>query len=159
MSVLQWNLKKIGLVLRILHPLFAVPPEPPQIENARSVIAVILDHPTNITCRANGGKPAATITWLKGGLMVTDHVFTSAVPQADGKRMDAISSLTISPSKSDSGKQVACHAMNEAMVDPYTTSAILDVQCKFSRSNFLLNFLKYYLVLALFIARASNRRS
>ncbi|XP_064617185.1 kin of IRRE-like protein 1 isoform X2 [Liolophura sinensis] len=105
-----------------------LPPEPPQIENARSVIAVILNQPTNITCRANGGKPAATITWLKGGLMVTDHVFTSAVPQADGKRMDAISSLTISPSKSDSGKQVACHAMNEAMVDPYTTSAILDVQ-------------------------------
>ncbi|KAI8505714.1 Kin of IRRE-like protein 3, partial [Branchiostoma belcheri] len=44
----------------------AVPPDDPVIEEGASV-SVIAGKPKNVTCRANNGKPAATLTWWKDG--------------------------------------------------------------------------------------------
>lgn len=121
------------LLSHVLPLMSSVPPERPFIDDAPT-IAVVLNTATNITCHANGGKPAADISWHRDGVQVTSNVHSWEIPQADQKRVDTVSTLTIVPVKSDSGKRVECQATNEPLSEPYKTEAILDVQCKWLHS-------------------------
>ncbi|XP_013380224.1 kin of IRRE-like protein 1 isoform X2 [Lingula anatina] len=103
-----------------------LPPNFPIIYGS-PVVNVEEGQPYNLTCRANNGKPAPTLKWFVEGAEVTDNVSYEAITQADGKRQDAISYLTITPSKTDQGKRYSCQAMNAFLTDPLTTSASLEV--------------------------------
>ena len=52
-----------------------VPPEQPTIDGAPT-IPIVLHRPTNVTCRANNGKPAATIAWYIDGQRITQKVYS-----------------------------------------------------------------------------------
>ena len=73
----------------------SVPPAEPQIENAqrqgnRNFLAVTEGIPSNITCRANRGKPAADITWYLNSVQQTENTATTVVTEEGVKTKDAI---------------------------------------------------------------------
>jgi CD80-like C2-set immunoglobulin domain len=109
-----------------------VPPDSVIIANG-PVVEVTAGHRYGLTCRALGGKPAATITWQSpaGEVLPEDQLtpenFISN--QADGLRQDALSRLSLVPSISDEGRQYVCLAMNAAMINPISTSVNLRVLC------------------------------
>ena len=113
----------------------AVPPDSVVIADGASTVEVIADQRYALTCRALGGKPGANITWyspadqilLPDDSTTIEHVVTR---QADGKKEDSLSRLSLIPSRSDEGRQIVCHAMNEAMIEAISTSVQLRVLCE-----------------------------
>lgn len=101
-----------------------VQPERPSIINAPAV-PVVLHTPTNITCRADKGKPAAQITWYLDGQRLTHGA--SVLTQQNGKYIDTIGVLTFNATKADASKKILCQSVTEHLT-PSTTSATLDVQ-------------------------------
>jgi hypothetical protein len=117
-----------------------VPPDSVVIADA-PVLDVVAGQRYGLTCRALGGKPAATITWQSpaGEELTEDQLTVDNVisPQADGLRQDALSRLSLVPSKSDEGRQYVCLAKNAAMIEPISASIRLHVLCM-SAFNILL---------------------
>ncbi|XP_076438716.1 kin of IRRE-like protein 1 [Babylonia areolata] len=116
-----------GIRSRTAAVTVVIPPEQPTIDGAPT-IPVVLHRPTNVTCRANNGKPAADITWYMDGQRVTHKVYTRSHPRPDHKFVDTVGMVTINASKADSGRRVECRAINRFMERPFITFATLDVQ-------------------------------
>ncbi|XP_055865864.1 kin of IRRE-like protein 1 isoform X4 [Biomphalaria glabrata] len=101
-----------------------VPPERPSIINAPT-IAVVLNRPSNITCRADRGKPAAQITWHLNSQRLTHGV--NVYTQMNGKYIDTIGVLSFNATMADLGQTIECQAITEFMETPFRTSAKLNV--------------------------------
>ncbi|BFZ25637.1 hypothetical protein BsWGS_28675 [Bradybaena similaris] len=102
-----------------------VHPERPSIVGAPT-IPVVLHTPTNITCRADRGKPGAHITWHLDGQRLTYGVSSQVQPR--GKYLDTIGVLTFNATLADAAKKMECQAITEFMESPFRTFATLDVQ-------------------------------
>lgn len=116
-----------GIRSRSSQVTVVIPPERPTIDGAPT-IPIVLHRPTNITCRANNGKPAATITWFMDGQRITEHVYSRSHPRPEEKFVDTVGMVTVNASKEDSGRRIECRAINEFMEQPYRVFATLDVQ-------------------------------
>ncbi|XP_041373923.1 irregular chiasm C-roughest protein-like isoform X2 [Gigantopelta aegis] len=116
-----------GMRSRKAKLMVLIPPDEPVIEG-QPIISVILGRPTNITCRANNSRPGADITWHISNRRLTDRIYSRSVPQSVGKLVDSVGILTINATKSDSGKQLECRAQNEALNEPRTVTATINVQ-------------------------------
>ncbi|XP_070203470.1 kin of IRRE-like protein 1 [Littorina saxatilis] len=116
-----------GIRSRSAFVTVVIPPEHPTIDGAPT-IPIVLHRPTNITCRANNGKPAATITWHMDGERKIEKVYSRSHPRPEEKFVDTVGMYTINASKSDSGKRIECRARNQFMDRPMSTFATLDVQ-------------------------------
>lgn len=108
-----------------------MPPDSVKIEGA-PVIEVSVNTSYNLTCFANNGKPAPTITWQSNFQHILETAESVNVTLADGKRQDVTSYLTIKPQKSDQGRSYECHAVNDAMLQRMWTKIQLEVICKYS---------------------------
>ena len=115
-----------------MNCLLSVPPDRP-ILDAGLTSPVILNKPTNVTCRALNGKPKSQITWKKDDILITEGTFETATTQVDGKRVDTTGTVTINASLNDAGKKIECGAWNQALIDaePLWMEATLDVQCRY----------------------------
>ncbi|BFZ13646.1 hypothetical protein BsWGS_16684 [Bradybaena similaris] len=102
-----------------------VPPERPSISHAPT-IPVVLHTPTNITCRADKGKPGAHITWHLDGQRLSHGASTYTQPR--GKYFDTIGVLTFNATLADAAKRIECQAITNLMESPFRTYATLDVQ-------------------------------
>ncbi|KAK6173116.1 hypothetical protein SNE40_016635 [Patella caerulea] len=104
-----------------------LPPEPPTIDGGPK-IEIVKGRPTNISCRALNGKPAADVTWYRENRRIRKSVFSRSIPKEDGKRVDTIGIVTMNATLDDAGKTIKCLVQNEAMTEPYIVSATIDVQ-------------------------------
>ena len=121
-----------GMSLNI-HSFFSpsptVPPDTPVIEG-QPIVTVTLGRPTNVTCRANNSRPGADVTWHMDSHRLTQGIYSRSVPQGGGKLVDSVGIVTINATKADSGKRLQCRAQNEAIGDPRTVTATINVQCE-----------------------------
>ena len=91
----------------------------------------------NLTCRSTAGKPAATLTWLRNGVELSDdnvevsYSTTESTDVGDGKLQDAQSVLTFAPSDDDNEAYYTCKAQNEALQQPYSVYVQLGVLREF----------------------------
>lgn len=102
-------------------------PDQPQILEA-PIAPVILGEPTNITCEAKNGKPAAKISWYLNGQMMNRKLYSTEVRRKKNKLVDSIGHVLLVPKSEHSGKILECYAINEALTRPHKTSVKLDVQ-------------------------------
>ncbi|XP_074653229.1 irregular chiasm C-roughest protein-like isoform X2 [Tubulanus polymorphus] len=102
-------------------------PDRPKIDEG-SVMQVTAGRQYNITCTAINGKPAPTITWVSRGEIIRKNWKYWSIVQSDGKREDATSVLTITPTKSDQGRTYECQVKNSAMFAPHKTDVTLEVR-------------------------------
>lgn len=107
-----------------------MPPDAVSIDGGPQ-LDVISGQTQAVVCRAINGKPAPSITWEKAGRRVIDGISHVIHVQADGKREDAVSQLTLIPTKADQGIEYTCHANNPAMIGPLSASVQLEVRCQF----------------------------
>ncbi|XP_061188974.1 kin of IRRE-like protein 1 [Saccostrea echinata] len=106
------------------------PPDQPVIDGG-PVIPLELGVPTNITCRANGGKPAPQVLWYKEGSgRITNNTYTIGTPNKVTKVTDVIGIVTLKATNEDHEKKIECHAKNEALRQPLISSVTLNVQYK-----------------------------
>ncbi|CAI9723007.1 kin of IRRE 1 isoform X1 [Octopus vulgaris] len=103
------------------------PPDPPQILEA-PIAAVILGKPTNITCLVKNGKPGAKITWYLAGKLMNRKLYSTEMFTKPNKRVDTKGNIMLIPKTEHSGKLLECHAINEALQNPYVTRVTLNVQ-------------------------------
>jgi len=111
------------------------PPDAVVIGDGGATHDVMANRPQALTCRAVGGKPAATITWesprgqsvdADPGIEV-EHV----TPEQDGSG-GALSRLTLTPRKQDDGREFVCRVINAAMTDAMEATSRLRVLCESS---------------------------
>lgn len=115
----------------------AVPSSVPEIEGYTNGSTVKIPsglQSHSLTCRSNGGKPAATIVWFRNGVEVTEGIRYSVQPVGD-KTQNAISILTMRPTKDDDEGLFTCQATNPAMPKPLETTVKLSVMCEFSSED------------------------
>ncbi|KAL5019753.1 hypothetical protein ScPMuIL_002645 [Solemya velum] len=124
---LQATEAALGIRSRSVHLSIVLPPDSPEIQGGGETVPVVLGIPSNITCLAANGKPAADITWFISGVRVTEGVTSTQTVQADGKRVDTISNLEIKAEETDTGKEIECQASNAALTQPHRTRVVLDV--------------------------------
>uniref|UniRef100_A0ABM5F3A1 Kin of IRRE-like protein 1 n=1 Tax=Pogona vitticeps TaxID=103695 RepID=A0ABM5F3A1_9SAUR len=102
-----------------------IPPEDPVIDGAPEIL-LRAGTPHNLTCRARNAKPAATITWYRGGLpQMEATVATEVLP--DGKRETTVSYLLINPTDQDIGRVYVCRCANDAVPEGKEASVQLNV--------------------------------
>ncbi|XP_076438579.1 LOW QUALITY PROTEIN: kin of IRRE-like protein 1 [Babylonia areolata] len=116
-----------GIRSRSADVTVVIPPEYPTIDGAPT-LSLVLHRPTNVTCRANNGKPAADITWFLERQRITHRVFSSSHPRPGDKLVDTVGMVTINASKEDAGRRLECRALNQFMERPFITFASIDVQ-------------------------------
>lgn len=93
--------------------------------------SLVLGVPTNITCRADGGKPAPEMLWYKEGTgRITNNTYTIATTNESSKVTDVISIVTLKATNADHEKRIECRAKNEALREPLSTYVTLNVQYK-----------------------------
>ncbi|KAM4016157.1 kin of IRRE-like protein 2 isoform 2-T2 [Anomaloglossus baeobatrachus] len=107
------------------HLTVLVPPGEPLIRGA-PIFNVLLDTPYNLTCLAPAAKPAAEITWYRGGKHMDGAIYNKIL--SDGKSEDAVSSLLITPSFADAGVSYTCRVRNSALPEGRERSVTLSVQ-------------------------------
>ena len=111
----------------------SVPPNRPLLPVQSGQVSVILNKPTNVTCRADSGKPKSDITWKKDDIRVTEHIYETVTQQPNSKLVDTTGIITLTAQLEDAGKKIECGAWNEALngSEPYWTQATLNVQCRY----------------------------
>ena len=113
--------------------LCVVKPSQPTIDGyASGSIVKVPYHQSSVplTCRSNGGKPAATITWYRNGVQITEGI-TATVTDVGDKTQNTVSVLTIRPTKDDDEGTFTCQAMNDALPNPLQTKVVLSVMCMY----------------------------
>ncbi|XP_070562580.1 interleukin-18 receptor accessory protein-like isoform X2 [Ptychodera flava] len=78
-----------------------------------------------VTCRANDGKPPASIRWYKNGELVTRNVSTE-LEVGTMNRMNTVSVLTVFLTKEDVGKNITCESWNDVLGYHDRTSVVLE---------------------------------
>ncbi|XP_014673249.1 PREDICTED: irregular chiasm C-roughest protein-like [Priapulus caudatus] len=97
-----------------------VAPNNPEIAEG-SKIQVTADVPFNLTCRADGGKPAATLAWH-------DHSGAPARRERDSlKKMNAVQWINITPTREYAGKAFTCLMHHPALTAPRSVQVQMDV--------------------------------
>ncbi|XP_071511631.1 nephrin-like [Diadema antillarum] len=109
-----------------------IPPDAPVIDQYAEGAVIQVRPPATLVlpCRANNGKPAATITWLKEGeplLYVSPAVSTSPAGDASGKKVNTVSTLTLNPEKEDNGLSFSCQVTHPALPSALLTNVTLNV--------------------------------
>ncbi|XP_034538842.1 kin of IRRE-like protein 3 [Notolabrus celidotus] len=103
-----------------------VPPDYPVIVGAPVVRLRAGEH-LNLTCHADNAKPAASIIWIRNGLVLNGAVYSKTLLQ-DGKRESTVSTLYLSPSDVESGQQITCRASNKAAPNGKDSTVTIDIQ-------------------------------
>ena len=72
-----------------------MPPAEPQIADTQShenlnYLTITEGIPYNVTCRANGGKPAADITWYVNSVARTEQTTQTVIEEEGVKTKDSI---------------------------------------------------------------------
>ncbi|XP_077985243.1 nephrin-like [Glandiceps talaboti] len=107
-----------------------VAPDAPVIDGFENNGAVSILPPDTVvlTCRSNNGKPAASIRWLQNGEPLNYEVPVYSVEEGDGKRQNAVSTLTLQPEKEHNGKIYTCVVEHTALMGTtLSTSVTLSV--------------------------------
>ncbi|KAK5858916.1 hypothetical protein PBY51_003025 [Eleginops maclovinus] len=105
-----------------------VPPDDPVIVGAPVMSLRAGDH-FNLTCHADNAKPAASIIWIRNGLVLSGAMYSKTLLR-DGKRESTISTLYLSPSNIESGQQITCRASNKAAPNGKDATVTIDIQRK-----------------------------
>ncbi|KAM9847012.1 kin of IRRE-like protein 3 [Aulostomus maculatus] len=103
-----------------------VPPDDPVIVGAPVVSLRAGDH-LNLTCHADNAKPAASIIWIRNGLVLSGAMYSKTLLR-DGKRESTISTLYLSPSNIESGQHITCRASNKAAPTGKDATVKIDIQ-------------------------------
>ncbi|XP_030077348.1 kin of IRRE-like protein 3 [Microcaecilia unicolor] len=103
-----------------------VPPDDPVIIGG-PVISLRAGDPLNLTCQADNAKPAASITWMRKGEVLSGTTYTKTLLR-DGKRESIVSTLVISSSDIENGQSIVCRATNKAIPSGKETSVTIDIQ-------------------------------
>ncbi|XP_075699829.1 kin of IRRE-like protein 1 [Rhinoderma darwinii] len=103
-----------------------IPPEDPIIDDGSNEILLRAGTPTNLTCRAENAKPAASIEWFRDG-NPQEGAVASTMVLSDGKRETTVSYLLIVPTDQDIGRVFTCKTSNYAIPTGKETSVKLDV--------------------------------
>ncbi|CAL8278775.1 unnamed protein product [Arctogadus glacialis] len=107
-------------------PFPAVPPDDPVIVGSPVVSLRAGDH-LNLTCHADNAKPAASIIWIRNGLVLSGAMYSKTLLR-DGRRESTVSTLYLSPSNIESGQQITCRASNKAAPNGKDTTVTVDIQ-------------------------------
>ncbi|XP_069115505.1 nephrin-like isoform X5 [Argopecten irradians] len=116
------------------HLTILVPPEIPQIighPNGSMVNIRHTDPIVQLTCEVRNARPAASITWYKNGVVVTENVDYTVEQIADDKRENAHNTLTLTPDfrVKEHGAVYTCKGTNEAIRGQFMeTSVTVNVQ-------------------------------
>ncbi|KAF3841468.1 hypothetical protein F7725_007330 [Dissostichus mawsoni] len=81
----------------------------------------------NLTCHADNAKPAASIIWIRNGLVLSGAMYSKTLLR-DGKRESTVSTLYLSPSNIESGQQITCRASNKAAPNGKDATVTIDIQ-------------------------------
>ncbi|XP_037605290.1 kin of IRRE-like protein 3 [Sebastes umbrosus] len=103
-----------------------VPPDDPVIVGA-PVVSLRAGEPLNLTCHADVAKPAASIIWIRNGLVLSGAMYSKTLLR-DGKRESTVSTLHLSPSNIESGQLITCRASNKAAPNGKDASVTIDIQ-------------------------------
>ncbi|XP_033954314.1 kin of IRRE-like protein 3 [Pseudochaenichthys georgianus] len=103
-----------------------VPPDAPVIVGAPVMSLRAGDH-FNLTCHADNAKPAASIIWIRNGLVLSGAMYSKTLLR-DGKRESTVSTLYLSPSNIESGQQITCRASNKAAPNGKDATVTIDIQ-------------------------------
>ncbi|CAL8398757.1 unnamed protein product [Boreogadus saida] len=102
------------------------PPDDPVIVGSPVVSLRAGDH-LNLTCHADNAKPAASIIWIRNGLVLSGAMYSKTLLR-DGRRESTVSTLYLSPSNIESGQQITCRASNKAAPNGKDTTVTVDIQ-------------------------------
>ncbi|KAF3841463.1 hypothetical protein F7725_007325 [Dissostichus mawsoni] len=102
------------------------PPDDPVIVGAPVMSLRAGDH-FNLTCHADNAKPAASIIWIRNGLVLSGAMYSKTLLR-DGKRESTVSTLYLSPSNIESGQQITCRASNKAAPNGKDATVTIDIQ-------------------------------
>uniref|UniRef100_A0A8C6S4K6 Kirre like nephrin family adhesion molecule 3a n=1 Tax=Neogobius melanostomus TaxID=47308 RepID=A0A8C6S4K6_9GOBI len=91
-----------------------VPPDDPLIVGAPVVSLRAGDH-LNLTCHADNAKPAASIIWIRNGLVLSGAMYSKTLLR-DGKR------------ESTTGQHITCRASNKAAPNGKDATVTIDIQ-------------------------------
>ncbi|XP_074528269.1 kin of IRRE-like protein 3 isoform X2 [Halichoeres trimaculatus] len=114
-----------GMALGVNRDL-SVPPDSPVIVGA-PVVRLRAGGHLNLTCHADNAKPAASIIWIRNGLVLNGAVYSKTLLQ-DGKRESTVSTLHLSANEIESGQQITCRASNKAVPNGKDTTVTIDIQ-------------------------------
>ncbi|KAG7222777.1 hypothetical protein INR49_016096 [Caranx melampygus] len=103
-----------------------VPPDDPVIVGA-PVVSLQAGDQLNLTCHADNAKPAASIIWIRNGIVLSGAVYSKTLLR-DGKRESTVSTLYLSPSNVESGQQITCRASNKAAPTGKDATVTIDIQ-------------------------------
>ncbi|CAL8364509.1 unnamed protein product [Lota lota] len=103
-----------------------VPPDDPVIVGSPVVSLRAGDH-LNLTCHADNAKPAASIIWIRNGLVLSGAMYSKTLLR-DGRRESTVSTLYLSPNNIESGQQITCRASNKAAPNGKDTTVTVDIQ-------------------------------
>lgn len=104
----------------------SVPPTSVSVDDAPTV-EVVAGADSTLVCRADGARPAASISWYRDGVEVAGSVSVE-IPGA-GKLTNVVSRLSVNPALSDHGAKYSCHGVNGATLHPLTSDVTLNVLC------------------------------
>ncbi|KAJ8307956.1 hypothetical protein KUTeg_014492 [Tegillarca granosa] len=96
-----------------------IPPQRPFIVGAPT-IEVKQGVLKNITCKAQHGKPGASIKWYKDNIRISNDVITRTIT-FNNKTATSESSVAIIATAGDAGKKIECVAENDALIPPRIT--------------------------------------
>ncbi|XP_070562658.1 uncharacterized protein [Ptychodera flava] len=93
-------------------------------------LSFLADTPVRVTCRANNGKPPASIRWYKNGELVTENIATK-LEVGTGNRINAVSVLTVLLTYEDVGKNITCESWNDVLgYHDRTSVTLIDIKYK-----------------------------
>ncbi|XP_033757883.1 nephrin-like isoform X4 [Pecten maximus] len=116
------------------HLTILVPPEMPQIighPNGSMINIRHTDPIVQLTCEVRNARPAASITWYKNGVVVTENVDYTVEQIANDKRENAHNTLTLTPDfrVKEHGAVYTCKGTNEAIRGQFLeTTVTVNVQ-------------------------------
>uniref|UniRef100_A0A8C5C7Z7 Kirre like nephrin family adhesion molecule 3a n=1 Tax=Gadus morhua TaxID=8049 RepID=A0A8C5C7Z7_GADMO len=97
-----------------------VPPDDPVIVGSPVVSLRAGDH-LNLTCHADNAKPAASIIWIRNGLVLSGAMYSKVSPLKTAKTRSNLGFTR-------SGQQITCRASNKAAPNGKDTTVTVDIQ-------------------------------
>ncbi|XP_023260583.1 kin of IRRE-like protein 3 [Seriola lalandi dorsalis] len=111
---------------RPAHLTVFVAPDNPVIVGA-PVVTLQAGDQLNLTCHADSAKPAASIIWIRNGIVLNGAVYSKTLLR-DGKRESTVSTLYLLPHNIESGQQITCRASNKAAPNGKDATVTIDIQ-------------------------------
>ena len=105
-----------------LLPLFADPPNSPEISGYIEGETIRLGQTVTLVCTSAGGNPPAKIAWFRNGVQ-TDTSYTSS-----GR--ESRNTYSFVAGADDNDAVFRCEASNKLVPEPMSAEIVLAVQCK-----------------------------